>query len=100
MDFTSIERVKKKHFILHLYLYFSQKIKDLESEIKILTIERRFSENTVTSENRSSMTQIISGSESLLGYNWNRVDTNRSEQSLSSLPHSMQRDSSINTTTV
>ena len=70
----------------------------MENEIKILTIERRPSVNT--SENRSSMAQIISGSESLLGYNWNPVDTNRSEQSLSSLPHSIQRDSSINTTTV
>ena len=33
-------------------------------------------------------------------YHWNHVDTIRSEQSLSSLPHSIQRDSSINTTTV
>ena len=70
----------------------------MENEIKILTIERQSSVNT--SGNRSSMTQIISGSESLLGYNWNLVDTIRSEQSLSSLPHSIQRNSSINTTTV
>ena len=65
----------------------------MENEIKVLTIKGQASVNT--SEHRSAMTQIISGSESSSRDNCNQVDTNRSKQSLPSSPHSIRRDSKI-----